>query len=71
MEKDSKIYVAGHAGLVGSALIRRFESEGFSNLITRKYSESHSRMRSCWWVGYRNSCKTSSYYGCRSRFEGS
>ena len=39
MEKDSKIYIAGHTGLVGSALVRKFESERFSNLITRSHSE--------------------------------
>jgi len=35
MNKTSKIYVAGHRGLVGSAIIRRLQSEGFNNLITR------------------------------------
>ena len=39
MEKDSKIYVAGHTGLVGSALVRKFEGDGYSNLITRSHSE--------------------------------
>ena len=39
MEKDSKIYIAGHTGLVGSALVRKFESEGYSNRITRSHSE--------------------------------
>ena len=39
MEKDSKIYVAGHSGLVGSALIRKFKSEGYSTLITHSHSE--------------------------------
>ena len=39
MEKDSKIYVAGHKGLVGSALIRTLEAEGYSNLVTRTHSE--------------------------------
>ena len=39
MEKDSKIYVAGHKGLVGSALIRKLESEGYSNLLFRGHSE--------------------------------
>ena len=39
MEKDSKIYVAEHLELVGSALIRKLESEGYSNLITRSHSE--------------------------------
>ena len=39
MEKYSKIYIAGHAGLVGSALIRKLESDGYSNLIIRSHSE--------------------------------
>jgi len=39
MEKDAKIYVAGHRGLVGSAIVRRLEKEGFSNLVTRTHSE--------------------------------
>jgi len=34
MHKDSRIYVAGHAGLVGSALIRRLESAGFTDILT-------------------------------------
>ena len=39
MTKESKIYVAGHRGLVGSAILRKLESEGFSNLITRTSQE--------------------------------
>ncbi len=39
MEKDSKIYVAGHRGLVGSAIVRRLQRAGFGNLITRTSSE--------------------------------
>ena len=39
MQKDSKIYVAGHLGMVGSAIMRRLESEGFTNLIYRRSSE--------------------------------
>ena len=39
MNKDSKIYVAGHRGLVGSAFIRRLEAEGYTNLITRSHDE--------------------------------
>jgi GDP-L-fucose synthase len=39
MEKDSKIYVAGHRGLVGSAIMRRLEIEGCKNLITRTHAE--------------------------------
>lgn len=39
MEKDSKIYVAGHRGMVGSALLRRLQKEGYANLITRTSKE--------------------------------
>jgi len=35
MEKNSKIYVAGHTGLVGSALMRYFKANGYTNIITR------------------------------------
>ncbi len=35
MNKDSKIYVAGHRGLVGSAIIRKLKSEGYTNIIYR------------------------------------
>lgn len=35
MQKSDKIFVAGHRGLVGSALIRKLEEEGFNNLVTR------------------------------------
>lgn len=39
MNKDSKIYVAGHRGLVGSAIIRRLETSGFTNIVTRTHSD--------------------------------
>jgi len=39
MKKDSRIYVAGHRGMVGSAITRKLESEGYSNLILRTSSE--------------------------------
>jgi GDP-L-fucose synthase len=35
MEKNTKIYVAGHRGLVGSAIVRKLQSEGYQNLILR------------------------------------
>jgi GDP-L-fucose synthase len=35
MEKEAKIFVAGHRGLVGSAIVRRLQSLGFSNLVLR------------------------------------
>lgn len=39
MKKDSKIYVAGHRGLVGSAILRRLQSQSYSNLILRTHQE--------------------------------
>lgn len=37
--KDAKIYVAGHRGMVGSAIVRHLQKEGFTNLILRTSSE--------------------------------
>jgi GDP-L-fucose synthase len=39
LDKSEKIFVAGHRGMVGSALVRRLESEGFSNLMVRDKSK--------------------------------
>ena len=39
MEKNAKIYVAGHMGLVGSAVVRRLQEEGYTNLILRSRKE--------------------------------
>jgi len=39
MEKESKIYVAGHRGMVGSAIMRKLQLEGYKNLVTRISSE--------------------------------
>ena len=39
MEKNSKIFVAGHRGMVGSAIVRKLNKEDFSNIITRTSSE--------------------------------
>ncbi len=39
MNKDSKIYVAGHRGLVGSAILRALEKQGYTNLIYRTSAE--------------------------------
>jgi len=39
MDKISKIYIAGHRGMVGSSIVRKLRSEGFSNLIVRTSSE--------------------------------
>ena len=39
MQKESKIYVAGHRGLVGSAILRKLKKEGYDNLILRTHQE--------------------------------
>ena len=39
MEKTDKIYVAGHTGLVGSAILRRLQKDGYRNIIVRPRSE--------------------------------
>lgn len=39
MQKESKIYVAGHRGMVGAAIVRKLEAAGFGNIITRSSSE--------------------------------
>ncbi|MDQ3185490.1 MAG: GDP-L-fucose synthase [Pseudomonadota bacterium] len=39
MDKNEKIYIAGHRGLVGSALMRSLEAKGWTNLLTRTHAE--------------------------------
>ena len=39
MDKASKIFVAGHRGLVGSAILRKLQAEGYTNLVTRTRAE--------------------------------
>lgn len=39
MEKNSKIYVAGHKGMVGSAIVRELQKQGYTNIITKTHSE--------------------------------
>jgi GDP-L-fucose synthase len=39
VEKNTKIYVAGHRGMVGSAILRKLQSEGYSNLVIRSSQE--------------------------------
>ncbi|BCM89671.1 GDP-L-fucose synthase [Abditibacteriota bacterium] len=46
MDRTAKIYVAGHRGLVGGALLRRLERDGFANIITRTSSELDLRDQS-------------------------
>ncbi|MGQ1909318.1 GDP-L-fucose synthase family protein [Marinifilum sp. RC60d5] len=39
MEKNSKIYVAGHRGLVGSAIVKNLQAKGYTNLVARTHAE--------------------------------
>ncbi len=38
LDRASPVYIAGHRGLVGSALLRRFQAEGFTNLLVRSHT---------------------------------
>lgn len=51
MEKHSRIYVAGHRGLVGSAIVRRLQAEGFSNLLlaTREQLDLRDQAAVTYW----------------------
>jgi hypothetical protein len=39
MDKDARIYVAGHRGMVGSALVRRLQAGGYGGILTRTHAE--------------------------------
>jgi len=39
MEKNAKIYVAGHRGMVGSAIVRNLQAKGYRNIVTRTHLE--------------------------------
>lgn len=39
MEKTAKIYIAGHRGMVGSAILRKLQAQGYSNFVTRNSSD--------------------------------
>ena len=39
MDKNAKIYVAGHRGMVGSAIVRELQRQGYDNIITRTHKE--------------------------------
>ena len=46
MNRDARIYIAGHTGLVGSALLRKLQAEGYANLITRTHAELDLELQS-------------------------
>jgi len=45
MEKEAKIYVAGHRGMVGSAIVRKLKAEGYTNLLLRTSSQLDLRQQ--------------------------
>ncbi|MEM9858687.1 MAG: GDP-L-fucose synthase [Bacteroidota bacterium] len=45
MEKEAKIYIAGHNGMVGSAILRRLQKEGFQNFVLRTSKELDLRVQ--------------------------
>src|SRR5688572_26263345 len=45
LARTSRTFIAGHRGLVGSAILRHFEAEGFTDLLTRTSSELDLRDR--------------------------
>lgn len=45
VDRASKVYVAGHRGMVGAAIVRRLESQGFQNIVTRSSQELDLRDR--------------------------
>ena len=48
MEKNAKIYVAGHRGMVGSAIVRELQRQGYTNIITRTHKELDLTGRTPW-----------------------
>jgi GDP-L-fucose synthase len=46
MDKNDKIYVAGHRGMVGSAIVRKLKKEGFNNILTKRSGELDLRSQS-------------------------
>ena len=45
LDRTARTYIAGHRGLVGSAVLRHFEAEGFTDLVTQTSSELDLRDR--------------------------
>ena len=60
MEKSAKIYVAGHRGMVGSAICRELKRQGYTNLVVR----THSELDLCDQTAVRNSLNQKSLNMC-------
>ena len=54
LEKDAKIYIAGHRGMVGSAIVRELNNKGFSNIVTRTSKELDLRSQEAVREFYKN-----------------
>ncbi len=54
MKKESKIYIAGHTGLVGSAVTRRLDGEGYGNGKGRTHQEDPHQLGPCALTGLLN-----------------
>ena len=61
LDRASPVYIAGHRGLVGSALLRRFQAEGFTNLLVRSRSELDLTDRAATF-DYRSGVKASGHH---------
>ena len=48
METQGKIYVAGHRGMVGSAIVRALEKNGYLNIVVRTHEELRQRLAELW-----------------------
>ena len=68
MQPEHKIYVAGHRGLVGSAIMRHLKGGGYSNIVTRTHAEldlmDQHAVRDFFCAGKTGSCFSC---GCKSR----
>ena len=51
VQKNSKIFIAGHKGLVGSAIIRKLRSKGYNNLITMARAANDDKKEVCKCIG--------------------
>ena len=67
MEKNAKIYVAGHRGMVGSAILRELKRQGYTNFVLRTHKELDLMNQALWRSSLRKkSPNTSSWLRRRS-----
>ena len=61
MEKDARIYVAGHRGMVGSAIVRELERQGYTNILTRTHKELDLTRQEAWIVSLPGKNRSTSF----------